>query len=61
MNYAFGNDCAAHDIDTDLSNCHLITVPREGIEADRSSWHRIIASCRHGIRLRSHEEEEIIF
>lgn len=34
MNYAFGNDCGAHDIDTDLSNCHLITVPREGIEAD---------------------------
>ena len=34
MNYAFGNDCGAHDIDADLSNCHLITVPREGIEAD---------------------------
>ncbi|MBE6456965.1 MAG: hypothetical protein E7008_03400 [Alphaproteobacteria bacterium] len=34
MNYAFGNDCAACDIDADLSNCHLVTVPREGVEAD---------------------------
>lgn len=34
MNYAFGNDCAARDIDADLSNCHLVTVPREVVEAD---------------------------
>ena len=34
MNYAFGNDCAPRDIDADLSNCHLITVPREAVEAD---------------------------
>lgn len=34
MNYAFGNDCVVRDIDTDLSNCHLITVPREAVEAD---------------------------
>lgn len=34
MNYAFGNDCAARDIDADLSNCHLVTVPREAVEAD---------------------------
>ena len=34
MNYAFGNDCAPRDVDTDLSNCHLITVPREAVEAD---------------------------
>ncbi len=34
MNYAFGNDCAARDIDVDLSNCHLVTVPREAVEAD---------------------------
>lgn len=34
MNYAFGNDCAPRDMDTDLSNCHLITVPREAVEAD---------------------------
>ncbi|MBQ7289908.1 MAG: PD-(D/E)XK nuclease family protein [Alphaproteobacteria bacterium] len=34
MNYAFGNDCAARDIDVDLSNCYLVTVPREAVEAD---------------------------
>lgn len=34
MDYAFGNDCAARDIDADLSNCHLVTVPREAVEAD---------------------------
>ena len=34
MNYAFGNDCAARDIDKDLSNCHLISVPREATEAN---------------------------
>lgn len=34
MNYAFGNDCAARDIDVDLSNCHLVNVPREAVEAD---------------------------
>ncbi len=34
MNYAFGNDCAARDIDVDLSNCCLVTVPREAVEAD---------------------------
>lgn len=34
MNHAFGNDCAARDIDADLSNCHLVTVPREAVEAD---------------------------
>lgn len=34
MNYAFGNDCAARDTDVDLSNCHLVTVPREAVEAD---------------------------
>ncbi|MFQ6703345.1 MAG: PD-(D/E)XK nuclease family protein [Alphaproteobacteria bacterium] len=34
MNYAFGNDCAPRDVDADLSNCHLITVPREAVEAD---------------------------
>ena len=34
MNHAFGNDCAARDIDADLSNCCLVTVPREAVEAD---------------------------
>lgn len=34
MNYAFGNDCAARDIDANLSNCCLVTVPREAVEAD---------------------------
>ncbi|MBQ5700347.1 MAG: PD-(D/E)XK nuclease family protein [Alphaproteobacteria bacterium] len=34
MNYAFGNDCVAQDVDADLSNCNLITVPRESVEAD---------------------------
>ena len=34
MNYAFGNDCMARDTDVDLSNCHLVTVPREAVEAD---------------------------
>ena len=34
MNYAFSNDCAAPDVDTDLSNCHLVEVGREAVEAD---------------------------
>ena len=34
MNYAFGNDCTPRKIDRNLSNCHLITVPREAVEAD---------------------------
>ena len=33
MNVAFGNDADVHDVDTDLSNCHLITCPRESVEA----------------------------
>ena len=34
MNYAFSNDCATPDVDTDLSNCHLVEVGREAVEAD---------------------------
>ncbi len=34
MNHAFGNDCSVHDIDTDLSHCNLIEVPRESVEAN---------------------------
>lgn len=34
MNYAFGNDCAQYDVNTNLNNCHLVHVPGEAIEAD---------------------------
>lgn len=34
MNYAFGNDCANSAVDTGLENCHLITAPREEVEAE---------------------------
>lgn len=34
MNYAFGNDCAQSDVNTELGNCHLIQVPREATEAE---------------------------
>ena len=34
MNYAFGNDCMPADVSKNLSNCNLIEVPREAVEAD---------------------------
>lgn len=34
MNYAFGNDCAQSDVNTNLNNCHLVHVPGEAIEAE---------------------------
>lgn len=34
MNYAFGNECKVVDVNRDLSNCNLIEVGREAVEAD---------------------------
>ncbi len=34
MNWTFGNDCSARDINKYLSHCNLIEVPRESVEAD---------------------------
>lgn len=34
MNWAFGNDCSARDVNKDLSHCNLVEVPREAVEAD---------------------------
>ena len=33
MNYAFGNDCAKTNINTDLRHCHLLVCPNEASEA----------------------------